>query len=73
MFSQLKRTIYFPASYRTQKRLKDFELSLPKNVVIVDPIGYKEMLALMVNAYAVVTDSGTVVEETAVLGIQVCK
>ncbi len=69
LFSQLKRTIYFPASYRTQKRVKDFELSLPKNVVIVDPIGYKEMLALMVNAYAVVTDSGTVVEETAVLGI----
>ncbi len=69
LFSELNRTVFFPASYRTQKRLKDFDLLLPQNVVLVDPIGYKEMLALMVNSYAVVTDSGTVVEETAVLGV----
>ena len=36
---------------------------------MVDPIGYDEMLVLMVNAKGVITDSGTVVEETAVLGV----
>jgi UDP-N-acetylglucosamine 2-epimerase len=46
-----------------------YGLTLPGNVVMVDPIGYDEMLALMVNARGVITDSGTVVEETAVLGI----
>ena len=36
---------------------------------MVDPIGYHEMLALLVNSRGVLTDSGTVVEETAVLGV----
>lgn len=63
------RKVYFPASYRTQKVLKEYGLSLPPNVTMVDPIGYQEILALMVNARGVLTDSGTVVEETCILGV----
>lgn len=63
------RKIYFPASYRTQKVLQEYGLTLPKNVVMVDPIGYTEMLLLMVNSRGVITDSGTVVEETCVLQV----
>lgn len=61
--------VYFPASYRTQQRLKDFGMSVPSNTTMVDPIGYKELLALLVNSRGAITDSGTVVEETAVLGV----
>jgi UDP-N-acetylglucosamine 2-epimerase len=61
--------VHFPASYRTQKNLARFGLALPDNVRVVDPVGYEEFLALMVNARGVATDSGTVVEETAVLGV----
>lgn len=46
------RPIYFPASYRTQATLGRYGLELPANVEMVDPIGYEEMLALMVNAVA---------------------
>lgn len=63
------RRVFFPASYRTQRQIDEFGLAVPANVSIVDPIGYDEMLTLMVNAWAVVTDSGTVVEETAVLQV----
>lgn len=63
------RKVYLPAGYRTQRKLTDFGLTLPSNVIAVDPIGYDEMLALMVNARGVITDSGTVVEETAVLQV----
>ncbi|MBI4433265.1 UDP-N-acetyl glucosamine 2-epimerase [Candidatus Uhrbacteria bacterium] len=63
------RTVYFPASYRTQKVLQEYGLSLPKNVIMVDPIGYIEFVALMVNSRGVITDSGTVVEETCVLQV----
>jgi UDP-N-acetylglucosamine 2-epimerase (non-hydrolysing) len=63
------RTIYFTASYRTQANLKRFGLRLPANVTLVDPIGYTEMLVLMTSARGVITDSGTVVEETAVLQV----
>jgi len=63
------RKVYFSASYRTQKVLKEYGVSLPDNVIMADPIGYQEMLALMVNSRGVLTDSGTVVEETCVLGV----
>ena len=63
------RKIYFPASYRTQKVLEEYNLKLPKNVIMVDPVGYTEMLVLMVNSRGVITDSGTVVEETCVLQV----
>lgn len=36
---------------------------------MVDPIGYDEMLCLMVNSQGVITNSGTVVEETCVLQV----
>lgn len=61
--------VYFTASYRTQKQLAAYGIALPPNVIVVDPIGYQEMLVVMANAKGVITDSGTVVEETAVLGV----
>jgi len=63
------RKIYFPASYRTQKVLKEYKLSLPSNIIMVNPIGYTEMLVLMANSRGCITDSGTVVEETCILNI----
>ena len=63
------RKVFFPASYRTQRVLKEYGLKLPANVITVDPIGYHEMVVLMVNSRGVITDSGTVVEETAVLQV----
>ena len=69
LLEHTKRKIYFTASYRTQKVLKEYGLSMPKNVTMIDPIGYQEMLVLMVNSRGVITDSGTVVEETCVLQV----
>lgn len=63
------RQIYFPASYRTQRVIKERDITLPNNVMMVDPVGYTEMLVLMANSHGVITDSGTVVEETCVLQI----
>ena len=64
-----KRQVFFLASYRTQRLLRDFGLSLPPNMTMVDPIGYQEMLVLLVNSRGVITDSGTVVEESCVLQV----
>jgi UDP-N-acetylglucosamine 2-epimerase len=61
--------VYFPASYRTQKQVAALGISIPPNVIMVDPIGYEEMLCLIVNSRGVFTDSGTVVEETCVLQV----
>jgi UDP-N-acetylglucosamine 2-epimerase len=69
LLAAVDRTVYFPAGYRTQRQLASFGLTLPPNVILVDPIGYTDMLTLVVNSRGVITDSGTVVEETAVLGV----
>jgi UDP-N-acetylglucosamine 2-epimerase (non-hydrolysing) len=61
--------ILFPAGYRTQQRVKDFRLRVPENVMIIDPISYSHLLELMIRAKTVITDSGTIVEEAAVLKI----
>ena len=61
--------VVFPASYRTQKSLQRIGVDVPSNVRMIDPIGYAELLELMDSAAAVLTDSGTVVEETAVIGV----
>jgi UDP-N-acetylglucosamine 2-epimerase (non-hydrolysing) len=61
--------VYFPASYRTQKVIKEEKVKVPKNLIIVDPIGYEEILLLMTHSKGVLTDSGTMVEETCVLNI----
>ena len=69
LLSKAPLIVYMPTSYRTQKVLKEMKLIIPKNVIIVDPVGYNEFLVLMTNSAGVITDSGTVVEETSVLGI----
>jgi UDP-N-acetylglucosamine 2-epimerase (non-hydrolysing) len=63
------RTVYFPASYRTQRMLKEFGLTLPRNVSMVDPVGYDEFLTLLVHSRGTLTDSGTVVEEACILQV----
>jgi UDP-N-acetylglucosamine 2-epimerase (non-hydrolysing) len=69
LVSDAPHPVFFPASYRTQKELQATGLKLPDNVRMVDPIGYEEILCLMVNSRGVITDSGTVVEETCVLQV----
>ena len=61
--------VIFPAGYRTQARMKQWALALPENVLLTDPIGYAELMELMFDSVGVLTDSGTVVEEAAVLGV----
>lgn len=69
LIAAAKYPIYFPASYRTQKKITELGIRLPKHVKMVDPIGYEEMLILLSHAKAVITDSGTLNEEACVLNI----
>lgn len=66
--SKFDLKIIFPASYRTQKAIVKFDLRLPVNVVMVDPIGYLEILEILISSKVVITDSGTLIEEAAILG-----
>lgn len=61
--------VIFAAGYRTQRRVAELGIVIPSNITMIDPVGYVELLELIVRSEAVITDSGTVVEEAAVLGI----
>jgi UDP-N-acetylglucosamine 2-epimerase (non-hydrolysing) len=64
----LEREVVFPAHPRTRRRLEEAGLRMDR-VRMLDPVGYLEMLDLVEHAYAVVTDSGGLQEETTALGI----
>ncbi len=67
--SRCEEPVVFAAGYRTQKMIAEFGIPIPANVRLIDPVGYVELLELIVDSVGVLSDSGTVVEETAVLGV----
>ncbi len=63
--------ILFPAHPRTQKALAEFGLAdlAGPGLRIMDPLPYREFLALWKDAALVLTDSGGLQEETTALGV----
>lgn len=66
------RKVVFPVHPRTRKNLQSFGLTNEMNdkrIILAEPFGYIDFLALMINCDFVLTDSGGIQEETTVLGI----
>jgi UDP-N-acetylglucosamine 2-epimerase (non-hydrolysing) len=63
-----ERPVVFTVHPRTTQRLAASGLSLGK-VLVLPPVRYMEMLDLVDGAFAVVTDSGGLQEETTALGV----
>jgi UDP-N-acetylglucosamine 2-epimerase (non-hydrolysing) len=62
------RPVIFPMHPRTAQRLREEHVSFGA-VRILEPLRYMEMLDLVDGAFAVVTDSGGLQEETTALGV----
>ena len=69
LISNLKSKSIFVAGYKTQLMLKEFSIDVPDSTTIIDPIGYREILELSYNSLGVLSDSGTLIEESCILGI----
>ncbi len=68
-FALSGRSVVLPLHPRTRSRLASFALSLPDNVLDIDPVGYLDMVMLEKNASLIVTDSGGVQKEAFFHGI----
>ena len=62
------RKVVFPVHPRTRARLEAMQFAFER-VTVINPISYFEMIDLVAGAFAVITDSGGVQEETTALGI----
>jgi UDP-N-acetylglucosamine 2-epimerase (non-hydrolysing) len=60
--------IVFPVHPRTKNRLAQFQID-PMNLSIMDPLGYLDFLMLEENAKFVLTDSGSIQQETTFFGV----
>ena len=60
-------TVY-PMHPRTLARIEKAGLEL-SNVIVIDPLGYRDFLKLEMSAHLIVTDSGGVQEEACILGV----
>jgi UDP-N-acetylglucosamine 2-epimerase (non-hydrolysing) len=64
--------LIWPIHPRTQKQLREFrlwdEIINHKNMILLHPIGYHDMLRLNMGAKIMLTDSGGLQEESTVLG-----
>lgn len=55
--------VILPLHPRTRTRLEEFDISVPLNIRVIDPVGYLEMVWLEENCRVVATDSGGVQKE----------
>lgn len=61
--NESKSKIILPLHPRTKKYLENYGLNTGKNVLLINPIGYLDMLNLEMNADKILTDSGGVQKE----------
>ena len=62
-FAALNEPVVFPAHPRTRKFLQEMGYHPPKNVKLIDPVGYFDAIALEKSARLLLTDSGGMQKE----------
>ncbi|MCE7697950.1 MAG: UDP-N-acetylglucosamine 2-epimerase (non-hydrolyzing) [Methanobacterium paludis] len=61
--------VVFPVHLRTKNVIDEHKIQINDNLILTDPLGYKDFMGLLANSKFVMTDSGGVQEESAVLSI----
>ena len=62
--SNIDKKILFPIHPRTRKIISDHSIKIPKNIKIIEPVGWFDMISLIKNSHFVITDSGGLQKES---------
>lgn len=63
------KKVVLPLMPRTKKRIQEFKVKIPQNILTIEPQGFLEFLKLQMHAIAMLSDSGTAQEEGCILKI----
>jgi UDP-N-acetylglucosamine 2-epimerase (non-hydrolysing) len=63
------KKVVLPLMPRTEKRIRQFGIKIPKGILTIEPQGFLEFLKLQMHSIAILTDSGTAQEEGCILKI----
>jgi UDP-N-acetylglucosamine 2-epimerase len=66
---KLKLNVIFSSHPRIQKKIKKFKLKLDKQIHFYKPFGFFDYVKLMKNAKIILSDSGSITEETSILSV----
>ncbi len=66
-FQNINYPVVFPIHPRTKNNLIKYNIKIPTNIVLIEPVGYIEFLSLLMRCKLVLTDSGGVQEEAIIL------
>lgn len=66
-FKNIEYNILFPVHPRTRNNLQKYDIPIPSNIILMEPVGYVEFLSLLTKCKLVLTDSGGVQEEAITL------
>lgn len=64
---EYNKKIFFPAHPRTKMMIEKHNVVLEKNIILSEPIGIIDFCNLQLNSLCVISDSGTLTEETDIL------
>ena len=60
--------LIFSTHPRTRKRIDSSSLVLNKNIKFISPLSFSDYINLQINSKVVLSDSGTISEESSILG-----
>ena len=66
---EFETKIIYPIHPRTQRRIEEFNIKVPKEIHLIPPLDYLSFLKLEANAQLILTDSGGVQEEACILKV----
>ena len=66
---KLKLPIIFSAHPGTQKKIKEYGIKVSKNFLLKEPFGYLDYVKMMKHAKLIISDSGSITEESSILSL----